>query len=224
MQFSDGVKIRAQIDTDSMKAMLAVAGGGSVALLAFLPYLLGKQDMAALTRAVVWALLYYQLSLVVCLVHNVLRRHCSAKYEAAWAETVPGKPIKQPEPGSVLGVKLKKHPTVCFWSWTFLWLAVVAFAAGSFEILLGGLAVLPDAVPSAVVEFADRFDSIWRLAPVGLALSFVAGLLLLIHAAKTRGATTPVDVQYVVSQWWLRAGYALLAIGFLLQLLAGLGG
>ena len=32
MQFSEGVKIRAQIDSDSVKAMLAVSGGASVAL------------------------------------------------------------------------------------------------------------------------------------------------------------------------------------------------
>lgn len=38
---SEGVKIRAQIDTESVHNVMLVNGGGSVALLALLPAILG---------------------------------------------------------------------------------------------------------------------------------------------------------------------------------------
>ena len=136
MQFSDGVKIRAEIDTQSMRAVLTVAAGGSVALLAFLPYLLGNPDMHSFARFVVAAFILYQLSLVLCLVHNVLRRHCSSTYEDAWREE------KQPDPGQFLGIKLKKHPTVCFYGWLSLWLAIGAFIFGSILLCSGTFAIL----------------------------------------------------------------------------------
>jgi len=38
---SEGVKIRAQIDTESVRNVMLINGGGSVALLALLPAILG---------------------------------------------------------------------------------------------------------------------------------------------------------------------------------------
>lgn len=137
VKLSEGAKIRAQIDSDSMKAMLAVAGGGAAGLLAFLPYVLGKPCMQSLAQGVMWGLMCLVISVVLCIVHNVLRRHCSAIYEQAWIDG------RQPPPGEILWFyKLKKHPRVCFWSWTLLWLAVFAFAAGAAVVGFGAYETL----------------------------------------------------------------------------------
>lgn len=55
----------------------------------------------------------------------------------------------------------------------------------------------------------------------GLILDFVGIILLLIYSEKTVGATTKADKDFVASPWWHRAGYLLLALGFLLQIFGG---
>lgn len=139
VKLSEGVHIRAQIDADSMKAMLAVAGGGAVGLLTFLPYVLGKPCMQGITAGVIWGLMSLVTSVVLCIVHNVLRRLCSSVYERAWKDG------GQPAPGKILWFyQLKKHPRVCLWSWAFLWLAVVAFAAGAAFVGAGAYETLQE--------------------------------------------------------------------------------
>jgi len=214
MQFSDGTKIRAQIDTDSMKAMLAVAGGGSVALLAFLPYLLGKPDMQQFARAVVWGLISFQVSLLLCLLHNVLRRRCSAVYERAWSED------KQPKPGNILGWQLETHPGVCFWSWTFLWLAVVAFAVGSITICVGGLSTLHGEGAITAVNAITGNAMAWNLTATGLIFDIIGFVLIFALGGfqfGTSGLLLENDKSHITK--WPRIGGAILVVaGFALQL------
>jgi uncharacterized membrane protein YfcA len=57
------------------------------------------------------------------------------------------------------------------------------------------------------------------LGTFGLILDFSGAVLLLIYATKTTGAVTEADQDHVASRWWLRLGWALLALGFLTQIL-----
>lgn len=121
-----GLEIRAQIDTESVKALLLMNGGASVALLAFLPTVLGKPGFESLARGVLWALLIFQVGLVAAVVHNLLRRVCSLKYE------------REPVPCEVFGKKLRQ-PCVCYWSLIFVYFSVAMFVSGSVTIFCGGM-------------------------------------------------------------------------------------
>ena len=79
----DGKEIRAQIDTETVKGLLLINGGGVVALLAFLPSILGKPGYEPLARAILWGLVLFQGGLVATLIHNHLRRRCSLAYDCS---------------------------------------------------------------------------------------------------------------------------------------------
>jgi hypothetical protein len=53
---------------------------------------------------------------------------------------------------------------------------------------------------------------------IGLSLDLLGVVVLLWYSWKTTGATTRVDQEYICSPWWQRAGYFLIALGFLGQL------
>ena len=55
-----GMEIRAQIDSDVVKGLLILNGGGAVALLALLPAVIGKAEFEPFSRAILWALLFFQ--------------------------------------------------------------------------------------------------------------------------------------------------------------------
>ena len=57
------------------------------------------------------------------------------------------------------------------------------------------------------------------LTSIGLILDFVGAVVLLVYSAKTTGAITNADQDYLASPWWPRVGWLLIAGGFLLQLL-----
>ena len=124
-----GLEIRAQIDTENVKGLLIVNGGAAIALLAFLPGVLDKPAYESLARAILWGLLIFQVGLLFAIVHNRLRRICSLRYEQH---------NYQPPPCEVFGIKLAE-PCVCRGSIICMWLSVVAFAAGGFAVLQGGL-------------------------------------------------------------------------------------
>jgi hypothetical protein len=57
---------------------------------------------------------------------------------------------------------------------------------------------------------------------LGLILDFAGIIVLLIYSEKIVGATTPADQDFLASRWWLRTGYILLAIGFLIQIISNI--
>jgi len=57
------------------------------------------------------------------------------------------------------------------------------------------------------------------LNTIGLILDFIGVVILLYVSAKTKGATTKADEDYIISPCFHIVGYVLLAIGFLLQIL-----
>lgn len=52
----------------------------------------------------------------------------------------------------------------------------------------------------------------------GLVLNFVGATVLLGYSMRTDGATTQVDRDFLARRWVHRAGYILLAVGFLGQI------
>lgn len=128
-----GVEQRAQIDTETMKGLLLINGGGAVALLAFLQAIFGKPGLEPLVMAVLWALAAFQLGLVAAVVHNRLRRKCSLVYEQHEF---------QPPRCTLLPAWVRPgEPCVCFISTSFMWLSIVVFVVGGFLVFYGGLRV-----------------------------------------------------------------------------------
>ena len=126
----DGPFIRANIDTENVKGLLLINGGGSVALLALLPSILDKAQYKPLATAILWALLIYQSGLVTALIHNHLRRRCSLAYEIA-------------------GVKRRKffglgltEPYICHFSHLFMYASYACFVIAGCTVFLGGFKVL----------------------------------------------------------------------------------
>ncbi|MHC4123900.1 MAG: hypothetical protein ACYSSI_10030 [Planctomycetota bacterium] len=125
-----GKEIRAQIDTENVKGLLLINGGGVVALLAFLPAILDKPNYKPLSVAILWSLLFFQIGLVAALVHNHLRRRCSLAYEST--ETKKSK---------FLGLGLPE-PRVCHFSHISMAISYICFIIAGIVILSGGFKVL----------------------------------------------------------------------------------
>ena len=126
---SEGVKIRAQIDTESVRNVLLVNGGGSVALLALLPAILGTP----LVFALLLTLAVWLSGLTLAVTHSVLRRKCSLVHERHGMNPPRGKPWLWIKP---------KEPWVCWWAWWCLYASIVAFLIGGAVMVFFGFANL----------------------------------------------------------------------------------
>jgi hypothetical protein len=131
-KFSKGVEIRAEIDRDIVKGLMLLNGGGAVALLAFLPSIIDKQELRNLAQAILIGILVLMVGLVLTITHNVCRRECSRLHEESnWD------PPKQ----RVLGFDVGK-PQACFWSTWTRRLSVACFFLAGFLVAGVGLVVL----------------------------------------------------------------------------------
>ena len=129
---SKGVEIRSQIDTETVRALLLINGGGAVALLSLLPSILGKDGYDELAQAILVGLLLFMVGLTLAAIHNQLRRMCSLHYEQH---------AMRPPAGRLLGLSLRR-PTVCFLSLAFMWLSISAFFfAGAYVAAVGMVTV-----------------------------------------------------------------------------------
>lgn len=125
---SNGVERRSQIDTETVKALLLINGGGAIALLTLLPSILDKPGFKGLATSILVGVLILMVGLVCAVVHNQLRRRCSLHYEQH---------KMRPPKGRLLGITLWE-PTVCCVSWTLMWISIGAFfVAGSFVAICG---------------------------------------------------------------------------------------
>lgn len=129
VQPSEGVKTRAQIDTEVARGLLLANGGGAVALLAFLPTVFEKQALRPLALPVLAALFIFHVGIVAALVHSHYRRRCSLIYEAHGF---------RPPPGKFFG-RVLDEPTVCWASWKWMWASIVLFLAGGSTVFVGAL-------------------------------------------------------------------------------------
>jgi hypothetical protein len=126
----DGRETRAAIDTETVKGLLLINGGGAVALLAFLPGVLQKPEYEHLSRAIIFAVFTFQIGLASAVIHNRLRRKCSLEYAK-----------KERVPCSVFGRTLAE-PCVCHWSIGFMWCSIVAFLGAGIIVMSAALAVV----------------------------------------------------------------------------------
>jgi len=127
---ADGRETRAGIDTETVRGLLLINGGGAVALLAFLPGVLQKPEFESLARAIIWAVFTFQIGLASAVVHNRLRRKCSLEYAK-----------KERAPCSVFGRPLQE-PCVCHWSTGLMWLSIVAFLVAGIIVMGASLTVV----------------------------------------------------------------------------------
>lgn len=117
MELSDGVKIRAEIDNQSVRFVMLVNGGGSVALIALLPNIL----YTPLVFAVLLTLTVWLTGLTLAVVHSVLRRKCSHIYEI--------NKMSPPSDKKKFCIN-PKQPWVCWLSWRTLYASIFAFLLG----------------------------------------------------------------------------------------------
>jgi len=129
VQPSEGVKTRAEIDTELVRGLLLANGGAAVALLAFLATVFDHEALKPLGLPVVLALFVFHLGIVAAIVHNHYRRQCSLVYERHGF---------QPPPGKFLWFSLRE-PGVCATSRTFMWSSIVLFLVGGGIVFVGAL-------------------------------------------------------------------------------------
>src|SRR5690554_3230413 len=116
-------KTRAQIDSETVRSVMLVNGGGSVGLLALLPSIIGTP----LVFGVLLALSVWLLGLTFVVIHNILRRKCSEALQ------VNGDTPQKERPWLCV---TPNEPWVCWWSWKLLYTSVAAFFIGG-AIMVG---------------------------------------------------------------------------------------
>ena len=129
---SNGVQRRSQIDTEAVRSLLLINGGGAVALLTLLPAILGKDGYEPLAFAILVSLLIFMIGLTCAVIHNRLQRVCSLHYEIH---------NMRPPKGRLFGFKLRE-PTVCCVSIAFMWCSVGAFFLAGSSVAITGIVAL----------------------------------------------------------------------------------
>jgi hypothetical protein len=125
---SNGVERRSEIDTETVKALLLINGGGIATLLTVFSQVLGKGGYEPLASDILVGVLILMVGLVCAVVHNRLRRQCSLHYDLH---------NMRPAKGRIFGIPLWE-PTICCFSIVFMWLSIVSFvAAGSYVAVRG---------------------------------------------------------------------------------------
>lgn len=134
---SDGESRRSQIDTELGKGLLLMHGGGSIALLAFLPTIFQNPAYLPLSKAILWGLLLFQLGLVTAIVQFRLRRKCSLEFE---------RHSYKPPPCTTFPLSLFKFrddpPCVCRASVLCMWISIMIFVIAAIVIFAGGYSVI----------------------------------------------------------------------------------
>lgn len=128
----DGVERRSQIDTETVKALLLINGGGAIALLSLLPSILDKDGYERLAFTILIGVLILMFGLVCAVVHNRLRRKCSLHYDQH---------AMRPPKGRLFGFALWE-PAVCCLSTAFMWISIAAFFLAGSYVAIGGIVTL----------------------------------------------------------------------------------
>lgn len=129
---ADGRETRAAIDSETVRGLLLINGGGAVALLAFLSSIIGKPDFSALAQAIIWAIFLFQVGLVAAIVHNRFRRLCSLEY---------AKKQENRKQCTLFGRGLRE-PCICHWSTGAMWASILSFLAAGLVVLVTGLCMV----------------------------------------------------------------------------------
>ena len=114
---SDGVKIRAQVHAESVGNVIFVNGGGSVALIALLPSVIGTP----LFVAVLCTLSIWGFGLIFALIHSLLHIKCSLALD---------RNNKRPHPDANKLATNTRLPWACWGSRVCLNSSIIAFVCG----------------------------------------------------------------------------------------------
>lgn len=136
---ADGRETRAAIDSETVRGLLLINGGGAVALLAFLPALLPQSEFQTLSRAVIWSIFTFQFGLMCAVIHNRLRGLCSLEY---------AKVIANRKVCNLFSWK-SENPCVCVWSRGFMWASIAAFLLAGLIMMKAGISNL-DAIETNI--------------------------------------------------------------------------
>jgi uncharacterized membrane protein len=129
---ASGIDRRAQMDAETVKALLLINGGGAVALLSFFTAIVGKPGHESLARSVLFAVVGMMLGLVFAVLHNHYRRKCSLHHE---------RHNYKPPAGTLFGYRLSR-PRVCWLSLAFMRASLIAFLlSGSYVAGVGLLTI-----------------------------------------------------------------------------------
>lgn len=120
---------RASIDSETVRALLLVNGGGAIALLTLLTDILQNPELAKLARASIWAVFIFLFGVVFAMVHSHLRRVCANQHSS-----------RKPR-CSLFGMTLSE-PCICYWSKLLMWGSMVSVVVAGVVVLLAGLAVV----------------------------------------------------------------------------------
>jgi len=140
---ADGRETRAAIDSETVRGLLLINGGGAVALLAFLPVVLQKPELESLAKAIILAVFTFQAGLACAVIHNRFRRLCSFEYAK-----------KERKRCAPFGREWRE-PCICHWSIGFMWSSIILFLVAGFLVLnaaLGVVGVLPQQEETPVVK------------------------------------------------------------------------
>jgi hypothetical protein len=129
---SDGVDRRSQIDTEMVKALLLINGGGAIALLTLFPHVLDKAGYEPLAASIMYGVLIFVAGLIFAIIHNRFRRICSLIYDQH---------NMRPPKGQIAGIKLRE-PTICFASIALMWLSIIAFVVGTSFVAVQGIIII----------------------------------------------------------------------------------
>lgn len=130
------VEIRAQIDSEVTRGLLLVNGGAAVALMAFLPHVIGDDALRPLAVGSVAALGPLAVALFLAVASNRLRRVCSLRYEQARSTSPMGSTQWQ-----FLG-KTYNEPRPCVINVWCIWASAGLFLAASLAVFAGALCTL----------------------------------------------------------------------------------
>jgi hypothetical protein len=130
---ANGVDRRAQIDIETVRALLLINGGGVIALLSLLSQIFGKAGYEELASPILWGTLIFVVGLGCAVIHSRLLRKCSLVYDQH--NMIPPK-------GRLLGFKLSE-PTVCWFSYWLMWLSICAFLFAGIFVAVSGIVMLP---------------------------------------------------------------------------------
>lgn len=126
---SSGVERRSNIDTETVKGLMIINGGGAVALMSLLPSFLGRKGYEDFSNAILVGIIFFMLGLVLAVIHNHFRRRCSLFYE---------RHQMKPPNGKLFGIRLWE-PTDCFVSTVCMWSSIVSFLIGGANVAISGL-------------------------------------------------------------------------------------
>lgn len=134
------VEVRANIDTETVRALQFINGGLAAGLATMLPTIVREPQFKDLGLLMIVGIFFAIVGLVSAVVHNRLRRKCSLEYSKAkdkrqsafklkflvWCQTVPN------------------EPRVCTNSALAMWTSIGMFFFGATAVAYGFLLVQPE--------------------------------------------------------------------------------